>query len=217
VPQSPPRIAAAILAGGRGERLGGVNKALIEIGGRTMLDRVAVALVRADPILVCGGPNAFPVGLSHPVIPDLDTPYGGPLAGAAAAVDALAKDPPVWLLTTAGDTPFLPADFMERALALHRDADVVLGAYAGQDYPTNALWRYAAIAELPAQVRNGTAPHSLRRLAAGLRTARLDYAGIAAEDPFANANTPEELAALRARATQEIAGKKHLGKAGQTR
>ncbi|HVW69667.1 MAG TPA: hypothetical protein VHB68_11870, partial [Steroidobacteraceae bacterium] len=81
--------------------------------------------------------------------------------------------------------------------------DAVLAAYAGQPYPTNGLWRFAAIASLPARLRDGTAPHSLRRFAGTLDTRALDYAQWAAEDPFANANTPAELAFLAARAERE--------------
>jgi molybdopterin-guanine dinucleotide biosynthesis protein A len=98
------------------------------------------------------------------------------------------------------DTPFFPHDFIERAQGLIEGHDAVLGAFAGQDYPTNALWRFEAVRGLPTGVGRENAPHSLKRLAEGLASTRLDYAGIAAEDPFANANTAEDIEKLRARA-----------------
>ena len=72
------------------------------------------------------------------------------------------------------------------------------GAAIAQDYPTNAVWRLDAIAGLPAAVRAGTAPRSLKRLAEGLGAVRLDYRPLMDSDPFRNANTPQALAAIAA-------------------
>jgi molybdopterin-guanine dinucleotide biosynthesis protein A len=132
------------------------------------------------------------------VIADLLTSYGGPLAGVAAAIAALSANPPDLLLTVAVDTPFFPADFPQRAIAmLEGGRDVIVAAFDGQDYPTNAVWRFGALTSLPARIIDGTAPHGLRRLIAAHNSAMLDYGGLTAENPFANANTPEDLAALR--------------------
>jgi molybdopterin-guanine dinucleotide biosynthesis protein A len=139
-------------------------------------------------------------------IRDLPGDYAGPLAGVAAAVAALADDPAQWLLSLAVDTPFYPMDFLVRARPFGITADVVLGCFGAQDYPTNALWRLDAIRDLPNAVRTGNAPRSLKRLASELRSARLDYAGFVADDPFANVNTPEDLANLTRRGTRGTAG-----------
>jgi molybdopterin-guanine dinucleotide biosynthesis protein A len=196
------RIAAVILAGGRGERLGGVNKALLEVGGRRLVDRAIAAIAGCDPIFLAVGAGDLVVPGTR-AVPDLDTDYAGPLAGVAAAIDALGGNDAELLLSLAVDTPFFPCDFVARALPLLTDADTVIGAYAAQGYPTNALWRLSPLRDLPQRLRESTAPHSLKRVAATLRSARLDYAALAERDPFANANTPEDLAALRHRATIE--------------
>ncbi len=193
--------AVVILCGGKGERLGGANKALIEIGGRTLIDRVLDALRGCAPIVAAVGRDPF--ALPEGVVPvrDFESDYGGPLAGVTAAVDWLLHNGEMeTLLTCAVDTPFFPGDFLTTALPLLDDADVVMGSFAGQQYPTNALWRLAAIADLPDRVRQGTAPHSLKRLAASLRRVEIDYAVRLDDDPFRNANTPEDLAFLRLRA-----------------
>lgn len=199
------RTAAVILAGGRGERLGGTNKAMIEIGGRRLIERVHAALGGCEPVLVAAGQTPFAFDKLRSVS-DLDGDYAGPLAGVAAAVAALEGTQAEWLLSVAVDTPFFPADFHARAEALTTNVDAVLGAFGEQDYPTNALWRLGTIRTLPDAVWNGTAPHSLKRLAAGLRSVRLDYAAVAAEDPFANANTPEDLINLRRRDSRMTRG-----------
>jgi molybdopterin-guanine dinucleotide biosynthesis protein A len=85
---------------------------------------------------------------------------------------------------------------------LLEEVPAVIAAYGGQDYPTNAVWRLDALSGLPAAVLAGTAPHSLKRVAAGLGAARLDYSALADNDPFRNANTPEDLAFLRAAAAR---------------
>ena len=196
------RIAAAILAGGRGERLGGINKALLEIGGRRMIDRVIEAVGAADPILLCAGPNAFTADSRVHIIADLPTAYAGPLAGVASAVAALDSGTrPDMLLTVAVDTPFFPGDFAERATALLADDDeLVVATYGSQDYPTNALWHFGSIVTLPAELAAGTAPHSLKRLIGTRRSQRLDYARYGSSNPFENANSSDDLEALRNRA-----------------
>jgi molybdopterin-guanine dinucleotide biosynthesis protein A len=197
------RLATVILAGGRAERLGGLNKALIEVGGRRLIDRLAGALGDCKPILLATGANRFPDDIDIPArhrIPDLPSSYGGPLAGVAAAVDALRGTDAEILLSVAVDTPFFPADFATRALPLLAHSAAVIACYGAQDYPTNALWRLDALRGLPDEVLAGTAPHSLKRLGAGLGAAHLDYADLVPADPFSNVNTPEDLAALRARA-----------------
>jgi molybdopterin-guanine dinucleotide biosynthesis protein A len=200
------RLAAVILAGGHGARLGGVIKANIEIGGTRLLERVSDALgsLPATALVAHGGFGPEQLGLLPGQIPvaDLAADYGGPLAGVAGAVAwCLAATPaPDCLLTVAVDTPFVPRDFAARMLDALGDRPGVVVRYAGQDYPTNAIWRLAAIAELPAGIMRGTAPHSLKRLADALGAATLAWPETAAGDPFANVNTPADLALLEARA-----------------
>jgi molybdopterin-guanine dinucleotide biosynthesis protein A len=199
-------VAAVILAGGKGERLGGVNKALIEVGGLTLLDRALMVTADCDGRLLSVGPQDWLGGGDIEHITDLDTNYGGPLAGIAAAVARLVTSPPDILFSLAADTPLFPRDFVARALPLLETSPAVLASYAGQDYPTNALWRFGHIATLAADVRDDTAPRSLKRLAEGLGAVRLDYAELASVDPFRSANTPEDLAFLREQAGAERAG-----------
>ncbi len=200
------RIAAVILAGGSGERLGGTNKALLTIGIERFIDRAVAATADCAPKLLAIGRRPFdaPAGLTQ--IADLETGYAGPLAGVAAAVDHLAGGSAELLFSLAVDTPLFPPDFITRALPFLDTAPAVLAAYGAQDYPTNALWRLDALSNLPAAMRAGTAPHSLKRLAASLGAARLDYAPHSDFDPFRNANTAQDLAFLRQQAKRGGSG-----------
>ena len=204
-------IAAVILAGGEGSRLGGVVKATIEIGGLSLLDRVAAALRgTATPILVARGridPARLGLASDLLAIPDLESDYRGPIAGLAAAVDWLdeAGLQPEFLLSVAVDTPFFPPRFAQGALAIASTSgtSVVLATYDGQDYPTNALWRRIAIADLPRRLRDGTAPRSLKGLAVSIGAERLPWPVADGGDPFSNVNTPQDLVALSLRARTE--------------
>ncbi|MDP1732646.1 MAG: molybdenum cofactor guanylyltransferase [Devosia sp.] len=202
-----PRIAAVILAGGKGERLGGVIKANLEIGGVRLLDRVTEAMTDvASPILVAHGgldPVVLHLTGQHVPIPDLPADHAGPLAGVAAAIAwcCAQPEPPEYLASLAVDTPFFPHDFIGKAItAIGSESSAIIARYGTQDYPTNALWRLSAVAALPARIADGTAPHSLKRLAAELEAKSLEWPASAAGDPFVNANTPADLLALEARA-----------------
>lgn len=200
-------IAAVILAGGKGERLGGVVKAALRIGDLALLERVtAIVAPHASPLLVaCGLLDPSQLGLEprHVAIPDLPIDYAGPLAGVAAAADWLLRQPapPDYLLSIAVDTPFAPPDLLPRLLAeLPAASGAAIAHYGGQDHPTNALWRLPSLAPLPAAMAAGTAPRSLRRLAADLGAVPCPWLPSPAGDPFASINTPADLAAAQARA-----------------
>lgn len=197
------RIAAVILAGGRGERLGGVIKANLTIGGKRLLERVSAVLRDAETILVsCGGfdPQTLALLPGQIAIPDLPTDHAGPLAGLAAAVDWAIKqpNPPEIFVLAAVDTPFLPPGYLPRLAEAATPA--AIASFAGQRYPTSSAWRLDAVADLAGRVRAGTAPHSLKRLGEAMGAAEIPFPPHAGGDPFANLNTPEDQLALEARA-----------------
>lgn len=201
--------AGVILAGGRGERMGGVDKALLQVGGRRLIDRVVGALGDCTPLLLAHGPKRQPpdYGIARlTTVADLPGDYGGPLAGVTAAVEWLeaAGHDSQLLVVAAVDAPFLPADYVARLLEGLGDAPCALASYAGQAYPTNSIWRLEALRQLPDDVRDGTAPHSLKRLAAMLGGVTVEWPTDARGDPFASANTPEELAELARRADHPV-------------
>ncbi|MCR2810335.1 MULTISPECIES: molybdenum cofactor guanylyltransferase [unclassified Microbacterium] len=82
-------FAGILLAGGRGSRMGGVHKPLLEVGGRTLLDAAVTAAHAAgcDPIIAVGAPV---VSTQAPIAPVTwvreDPPFGGPVAAILAAL-----------------------------------------------------------------------------------------------------------------------------------
>jgi len=87
---STSAFAAIVLAGGQGARLGGADKAGIELGGYTLLDRALDALMDASEMVVVGDP--VPTGVPVTFVRE-DPKYGGPAAGLLTGLASLAGDP----------------------------------------------------------------------------------------------------------------------------
>lgn len=195
-------IAGLVLAGGTGVRLGGVRKASLRLGNVTLLERVIAALRPSCTamLLSVGADEA----MRHPeaiALPDAPDGVTGPAAGLQAGARWCAGNRPGALMVSASvDTPFLPADFVPRALdLLDDDCGCVVATYDGRDYPTNALWRAdRLLAHLDAIAPAPRGPR-LRDVQAALGGVRLDYADIAPANPFAGINRLTDLLALEAR------------------
>lgn len=117
------RIDAVVLAGGRAARLDGAAKPLLEIGGASLLARtVAAARAAGAASVVVVGPEAPTPSPVHWVRED--PPFGGPAAGAVAALRTGLLDASAWTLLLAvdladptasvrrlvADLPLLPGD-----------------------------------------------------------------------------------------------------------
>lgn len=96
-----PDFDAVVLAGGGAARLGGVSKPDVELGGRRLVDSVLVAVSDAREIVVVGDVEV-PEGVHRTLE---DPPRGGPVAGTAAGLEALASTGPVapWTVLLACD------------------------------------------------------------------------------------------------------------------
>jgi molybdopterin-guanine dinucleotide biosynthesis protein A len=118
------RVAAVILAGGQGRRMGGADKGLIEYQGRPLIDwALAVLTPQVDELVISANRNldAY-AAYGHRVLPDTLPDFPGPLAGVLAALQAVAAD---WLLVAPCDTPHLPADLAADAVRVHHSCFIV--------------------------------------------------------------------------------------------
>lgn len=198
-------IGAVILAGGLGERLGGVRKADLRFAGKPLLHHAIAALAgQADPLLVAIGHHRSGT-LPAPAValPDLTPGQAGPVAGLAAAVAYLhgRESAPSLLACVPVDTPLMPKMLLGSLAAGLGDGDAILVRHAGQPYPTHGLWRLSALAGLPLALRAGQAPRGLRGLAQALGARTLDWPADAQQgNPFAGINTTGDLVALERRA-----------------
>ena len=186
-------IDGVILAGGQGRRMGGADKALLTLGGQTLLSHAIACLapqVRRLALSANGDPARF-ADHGLPVLGDAPGHRGeGPLAGILAALDWAAMGGADALLTLPVDAPFAPTDLARR---LAEPGGPALATSHGRLHPTAALWPVAGRAALATLFASGE-----RRLRVALAEAT-PVAFDATPDPFANLNTPDDLAAAEAR------------------
>lgn len=196
---APPTL-GLVLAGGLARRMGGGDKARIEINGVSILDRVLATLSAQCPRIVInanGDPRRFEdTGL--PVIPDNVAGHPGPLAGILAGLDWLAAQNLgiEWMVSVPGDCPFVPDDLVERLHAARRKMGVgvpLACARSGEwRHPVVGLWPVA----LRADLRKALVEEDLRKI--DIWTARHGVAiadwPTEPVDPFLNVNTPEDVA-----------------------
>ena len=143
-----------LLAGGLARRMGGGDKPMRTIRGRTILERVIARLTpQCDGLILNanGDPARFSAfGLS--VVADGVADFPGPLAGILAALDWAAVHQPEasLVLSAAADCPFLPRDLVSRlyeALA-GQNAQLAVAASDGQSHPVIGLWSVSLRDEL---------------------------------------------------------------------
>ncbi len=181
-------IAALILAGGKGTRLGGVDKAFLSLNGQPLIAHVLGRLspqVQKIAISANGDPARFKA-YDLPVLPDA-FPGKGPLAGVAAGLGWASAIGADTLLTIPVDTPFIPENLLS---ALTPGPSVA--AYDNRQHHLIALWPVAFLPVLENflgkpgnyKVRDALSLCAARQVAFGGPT-----------DPFLNINAPDDLQA----------------------
>ncbi len=112
-PPEKNNITAVVLAGGRGRRLGGLDKGLLSLDGKPLIKHIIDAIKpQADTIIINANRNQHEyANYGYPVISDDMTGYQGPLAGFAAALSACETD---YIITLPCDGPTVPADLVSR-------------------------------------------------------------------------------------------------------
>src|SRR5690606_9989955 len=208
---SSATIFGLILAGGRGTRLGGVDKGRLRLGNRPLVALCATRLApQVHSLWIARSSDDGWIERAFPILPDRADGPSGPAAALWSAIHALSDSPPSTLVvTSAVDTPLLPDDFVQRGAAAMPErgpAGVAVGCFAGRPYYTQAVWRLDALRAALAGA--GSAP-ALHRLA-GKHWLPLSYEG--ADNPFANVNT---LADLRQLSRLFQCGAKGVGKRGR--
>jgi len=113
-----PATPGVLLAGGLARRMGGGDKPMRTIAGRTILERVIARLaLQCDGLVLnANGESARFAPFGLPVIADSVADFPGPLAGILAGLDWAAAYRPdaAWVLSVAADCPFLPRDLVAR-------------------------------------------------------------------------------------------------------
>lgn len=195
------QVGGVVLAGGLSRRMGGVEKALLTLGGQPL---IAHAVNRLKPqvaslILNANGDPARFAALKLEVVADQTDERPGPLAGILTALDWFAAHAPniETVASLPADTPFAPRDLVDRlsaALANDAKAGVAVAQSRGRRHPVIALWKIETVDTIRASLARDErkAEAMIDRLAAvAVPFADLEIGGEIV-DPFFNINTPDD-------------------------
>lgn len=186
--------------------MGGADKALRALCGVPMLARVIDRLrpqVSEIVLNANGDPGRF-ARFGLPVVEDAIPGHSGPLAGILTGLRWTQTNRPDArrIVTAASDTPFFPADMVDRLLAVAADAypKIVIARSATGTHPVFGLWPITLADHLEAAIEAGT--RKLRDWTDACEAAEVLFPPVAIGarevDPFFNANRPEDLAEAEA-------------------
>lgn len=187
MPPIPADLTLGLLAGGRAERLGGLDKAWLRRAGRPQVLWLAALFAGSVAQVLVSANRGLPRYAAHGLHAVADAEPGlGPLGGLHALASACATP---WLLTLPVDALAVPSDLPARLAAAQQGQ----GAYVIDEdgaQPLFALWPLAPLraALAPALAERRLAVRALQQ---GLGMAALRLDGLR----FGNLNTPEDLAA----------------------
>lgn len=195
-------IAGVILAGGLARRMGGGDKTLRQIDGRTLLSLIIERLrPQVDGLVLNanGDPERF-AEFGLPVVADTVGDHAGPLAGILAGMRwaQTAMPEAKFIVSAAGDTPFFPADLVRRlAEGCGRDENTIaLAASAQGVHPVFGLWPVGLADDLEAFLENGESGKMLDFADKYFRlNVPFDHIDVEGEevDPFFNINNPDDI------------------------
>jgi molybdopterin-guanine dinucleotide biosynthesis protein A len=191
------QITGLILAGGRGSRMGTVDKGLQNFRGepmvQTVLQRLAPQVVQ---VMINANQNLERYAVfGLPVWPDEKTGFAGPLAGLHAGLCHCDTE---YLLSVPCDSPFLPSDLaMRLATALQTEGANLAFAATGkasslQTHPVFCLLKTALLPQLAAYLDSGG-----RKVEDWFKSVNSCAVGFDDEAAFANINTLDELQRLQ--------------------
>lgn len=202
--QHEASVIGVILAGGQSRRYG-TDKAFVSFQGVTLLAHViGRAAPQVDKLLISANDESRFTPFGIPVLADAmtedDGGQAGPLAGILAALDWVALHEPRarWLASFSVDTPLVPVDMVARlrAAAERNGLKVACCRSGGRLHPLLALWSPAARDSLRSALARGE--RAAHRFVEEQGAAVVEFAD-QPDDPFANVNTPDDLARLASR------------------
>lgn len=189
---SAQAVTGLVLAGGRGRRMGGVDKGLVPLRGRPLVEHVIERLrPQVAALLINANQNIERyAAFGHAVVSDELSGFAGPLAGLQAGL-ARARTP--LLVTAPCDSPFLPPDLVQRLLAglQAADAQLAVARTGHQPHPVFALCRREVLPGLSAFLTAGG--RKIDTWYTALKVAEVAFDDCA--ESFSNINTMAELKA----------------------
>ena len=185
-------VTGILLAGGRARRMGGGDKGLLRLAGRSLAARTLERLAaQTGAVVVNANRNrAEYERLGAAVAPDIVSDFAGPLAGIHAGMVAARTE---WILSAPCDSPFFPEDLAERLwrAAAAAGAEVATARAGGRAHPVFMLAKRGLRGDLAAFLEAGG-----RKIDEWRNRRKWTEAEFPDAAAFANINTPEELEEL---------------------
>ena len=191
------QITGLILAGGRAQRMGGIDKGLIPFHGKPLIES-AISRLKPQVSTILINANRSITKYSHygyPVLMDETPDFSGPLAGFSVGLKHC-KTP--YILTSPCDSPLLPIDLAEKMGAELESKDLEL-VFASSIEDSGKIWSQPVFCLMRSNLQESLdiflskGDLKIDRWFTELRSGTVVF-----ESPlaFANVNTPEELTAL---------------------
>jgi molybdenum cofactor guanylyltransferase len=190
------KVTGVVQAGGKSTRMGGQPKALIPLGGRSIVERVVAALapVVDDLLIVTNTPELYAF-LGLPMVADV-YPDHGSLGGIYSGLRAAGQI----AFTVACDMPFLHPEIIRLVVARAGEGDVVIPRVGEQLETMHAAYGKACLPPIEERLRAGRL--KIVGFFDRVRVVEIGEAEVARfRDPavaFMNVNTPDELERARA-------------------
>ena len=188
-------ISGLVLAGGLARRMGGIDKGLVVLAGKPMIEHVLAGLApQVGRVLINANRNLEQYGgYGYEVVSDTLQGYLGPLAGALSALEVIDTE---FLLTVPCDSPLVAPDLAGRMYAALRlgQADLAVAHDGRRQQPVFLLLKRGLAADLEAYLASGE--RKIDRWFARHRVAEADLSD--RPDSFINVNEPEEKQRLEA-------------------
>jgi molybdopterin-guanine dinucleotide biosynthesis protein A len=191
-------VGGVLLAGGKGRRMGGVDKAAQPLAGAWLIEH-AICRIRPQVqplILNINDPAPDYADFGLPIVADAIGDFAGPLAGILTGMEWMRAHAPTvrFMASFAVDAPFLPLDLVHRMLraALHEGAALACATSGGRTHPVFGLWTVALADDL----RRAMETEDMRkidRFTARYSLVEVDFPTDPV-DPFFNVNSREDLA-----------------------
>ncbi|MBU3594140.1 molybdenum cofactor guanylyltransferase [Polynucleobacter sp. 71A-WALBACH] len=191
------QITGLILAGGRAQRMGGIDKGLIPFHGKPMIESTITRLKpQVSTILINANRSITKYAhYGYPVLMDQTPDFSGPLAGFSIGIKHC-KTP--YLLTSPCDSPLLPMDLAEKMAVELEDNNLEL-VFASSKEADGKIWSQPVFCLMKNSLQDSLDAFlskgdlKIDRWFKELRSGTVIFENAQA---FANVNTPEELTAL---------------------
>lgn len=188
-------ITGVVLAGGRGSRLGGVDKGWVALDGRPLIEHALSRLTPSVGSVVISANRHLDRyrGLGYPVVEDRLPDHPGPLVGLLSTMQQIESP---WTLVMPVDMPWLPSSLVAvLAVQCADEVDILVADDGERLQPLVALLRTSLRDDLATWLAGGEA--KVLRWYERHAWRGVDFSAFV--DRFVNVNTPEECRIAEAR------------------